>query len=121
MKLKLDENLGLRGREICAAAGHDVSTVVEQNLTSSPDPKVVEICAGEGRCLVTLDLDFANPLRFPPKDNAGIAVLRLPKRPGAQDLLDAVRTFVAGLEKASIAGRLWIVEPGRIREYQPEN
>ena len=89
MKLKLDENLGQRGREICAAAGHDVSTVAEQNLTSAPDPKVIAVCASEGRCLVTLDLDFANPLRFPPKDHAGIAVLRLPKRPVAQDLLDA--------------------------------
>ena len=121
MKLKLDENLGQRGREICAAAGHDVSTVAEQNLTSAPDPTVIEVCASEGRCLVTLDLDFANPLRFPPKDHAGIAVLRLPKRPGAQDLLDAVQTFVNGLEKASVTGRLWIVERGRIREYQPDN
>ena len=121
MKLKLDENLGLRGREICIAAGHDVSTVAEQHLTSAPDPKVLEVCASEGRCLVTLDLDFANPLRFPPTAHAGIAVLRLPKKPVAQDLLDNVRTLLGGLEKASITGRLWIVERGRIREYQPDN
>lgn len=104
MKLKLDENLGQRGREICAAAGHDVSTVAEQNLTSAPDPKVIAVCASEGRCLVTLDLDFANPLRFPPKDHAGIAVLRLPKRPVAQDLLDAVQTFAGGLERRPLPG-----------------
>lgn len=121
MKLKLDENLGSRGREICEAAGHDVTTVREQQMGSADDAAIAAVCAREGRCLVTLDLDFANPLRFPPRAHAGIAVLRLPKRPSTEDLLDAVRTLVGGLARASIVGRLWIVERGRIREYQPDN
>ena len=37
MKLKLDENIGCRGQEILRAEGHDVSTVTQQNLTSSAD------------------------------------------------------------------------------------
>ena len=41
---------------------------------------------------MTLDLDFANPLQFTPSRGAGIAVLRLPPRPAAGDLFDAVRT-----------------------------
>jgi len=32
MKLKLDENLGQRGREILSRAGHDVETVQSQSL-----------------------------------------------------------------------------------------
>jgi hypothetical protein len=32
MKLKLDENLGLRGRDLLTAAGHDVCTVPQQEL-----------------------------------------------------------------------------------------
>lgn len=31
MKLKLDENLGQRGKEVLAAAGHHVCTVPKQN------------------------------------------------------------------------------------------
>jgi hypothetical protein len=31
----------------------------------------------------------------------------------------ALQTLVAGLLRETIEGKLWIVEPGRIREYQP--
>jgi hypothetical protein len=63
------------------AAGHDVSTVTLQRMESEPDAAVIEACRREGRALVTLDLDFANPLDYRPSEYAGIAVLRLPKKP----------------------------------------
>ena len=118
MKLKLDENLGVRGRELLRQAGHGVSTVAEQGLCSTTDRTLIEVCRTEGRCLVTLDLDFANPLVFKPSEYAGIAVLRLPAKPGPQDLLDAMRTLNAALTTRSIEGKIWIVQRGRIREYQ---
>ena len=65
MKLKLDENLGSRGAETLRDAGHEVSTVILQHLGSIPDPKLIELCRKERRDLVTLDLGFANPLRYP--------------------------------------------------------
>jgi hypothetical protein len=33
-------------------------------------------------------------------------------------LLQAVRTLAAGLERENLAGKLWIVETGRIRVFQ---
>jgi predicted nuclease of predicted toxin-antitoxin system len=65
MKLKLDENLGERGREILSR-GHDVTTVASQSLQKAEDAKLIERCRREGRVLVSLDLDFANPLHFGP-------------------------------------------------------
>ncbi len=118
MKFKLDENLGNRGAEILAAAGHDVSTVFEQSLTGAEDRHLIERCREEGRCLVTLDLDFANPLVFVPSHYAGIAVLRLPPRSSHADLHALARTLVTALERESIEGELWIVEPGRVRIHQ---
>ena len=119
MKLKLDENLSERGRELLTAAGHDVSTVALQGLQAEADEEVIQVCRKEGRALVTLDLDFANPLRFPPTDYTGIAVLRLPKKATAADLLQAVKSLSQGLAQQPLEGRLWIIEPGRIRVYQP--
>jgi len=104
LKLKLDENVGSRGVTLLKDAGHDVSTVVEQGLCSAQDPALLDACRSEQRCLVTLDVDFANPLRFKPVEHPGIAVLRLPPKPTHDDLLNQVRTLVGALSQASPPG-----------------
>jgi predicted nuclease of predicted toxin-antitoxin system len=63
VKVKLDENLGTAGAEFLTAAGFDVATIAQQQLTSAPDENIVRVCAAEDRCLVTLDKDFSDPLR----------------------------------------------------------
>lgn len=118
MKLKLDENLGRSARDLLAGVGHEVATVPEQSLGSAADDAVIEACHDEGRALVTLDLDFANPLRFPPERYSGIAVLRAPPRISAGIVLALVRTLAAALEKEQLAGRLWIIEVGRVRVHE---
>lgn len=121
MKLKLDENLGLQEAELFRDAGLDVSTVGLQKLTSAPDRVVSRRCVEEDRCLVSLDLDFANPILFPPKDYAGIAVLRMPSQITREDLKAACLTLIEALRLDDITGKLWIVQRGRIREYQDPN
>ena len=120
MKLKLDENLGIRAAELLRQAGHDVSTVPEQNLCSTPDKELIELCRNEQRCLVTLDLDFGNPLLFRPQEYSGIAVLRLPPKPLPNDLYETIGTLIGGLAREKIDKKLWIVEARRIREYRPD-
>jgi predicted nuclease of predicted toxin-antitoxin system len=117
MKLKLDENLGVRFAERLRLAGHDVATVVDQGLVSATDQRLIGICGAERRCLVTLDLDFANPLRFDPESHAGIAVLRLDRRPTHTALAFAIDTLVRALDRMDITGKLWVVGGARVRSY----
>lgn len=121
MKRKLDENLGGSARRYLEQAGYDVSTVNLQSLCGADDRRLIDICATEGRCLVTLDLDFSNPLQFPPASYAGIIVLRLPKQPAGEDIIDCLATIAAAIPVGSdLSGSLRIVSKGRIREYGKE-
>ncbi len=121
MRFKLDENLGRTAVEVLRSEGHNVHTVREQSLSGASDQDVIQACQAELRCLVTLDLDFGNPLVFDPADYAGIAVLRLPAGPSHQDITEACRTLAAGLRDDDIAGRLWIVQRTRIRVHQQKD
>ena len=102
------------------AAGHDVALVREQGLGGKSDDVVIEVCRVEGRCLVTLDMDFSNILNYPPARYAGIAVLRPPRPFSQQATAETLSTLLKALEHRSIAGKLWLVKRGRIREYDAE-
>lgn len=121
MKIKLDENLGHSTARLLRQAGHVVSTVFEQNLPGADDHRLIRHCSAEGRALVTLDLDFANPLVFPPWEYRGIAVFRLPRHPTRADIDRATKVFTSALASEVLDGKLWIVESTRIRLYRPEH
>jgi uncharacterized protein DUF5615 len=121
MKVKLDENLGRSVANRFREAGHDVAMVHEQGMAGAADRRLIDVCRVEGRCLVSLDMDFANPFLFRPSEYAGIAVLRLPHKPSADDLFATVATLLAHLHDTEIRSRLWIVQPGRIRQHEPDD
>ena len=117
MRIKLDENLDTRLVIPLRKAGHDANTVREESLRGTEDKMLYKICQDEGRILVTLDLHFSNVLRFPPEGTPGLVVLR-----GADHLFPTmqilIQTLIDALRKESPAGRLWIVEPGRLRVHE---
>ncbi len=120
MKFKLDENFGTRTRQVFHAHGHDVKTVREQGLQGTLDQHLYEVCCVEQRCLVTLDLDFADVTHFPPSRANGVVVIRVPRNPSLALLEQLVRQFLQALTQISIEKKLWIVEIGRIRIHELE-
>jgi len=117
MELKLDENIDPRAKKILVQAGHDVVSVQEEALVGTPDEVLVAKVRDEGRCLVTLDMDFANILAYPPEKYGGLVVLHHP-RPTVKGLLDLVRQLAISLRSYNPRGQLWIVEPGRLRIHE---
>ena len=120
MKFKIDENFGTRTQRLFHAAGHEVQTVREEGLQGCSNQHLYEECCAEQRCLVTLDLDFANVMRFPPAETNGIVVVRVPRNPSLALLEQLIRQFLQAFTQMSVEKRLWIVEVGRIRIHQSE-
>jgi predicted nuclease of predicted toxin-antitoxin system len=116
VRIKLDENFDVRLAAPLAAAGHDVDTVRDEGLAGSGDATIYATCLTTGRVLITLDIDFANPFRFPPEPTKGIVVVRPPK-----PVLTAIRATLLSVLPQLRADALWIVEPGRIRVYDPDD
>jgi predicted nuclease of predicted toxin-antitoxin system len=115
VRIKVDENIGTAGVNFLRENGHDVATVREQKLGGSTDDNLFKVCVAEGRTLLTLDRDFGHVPRFPPRDTAGIVILELGGSASLQLLRDRLGDFVAVASSRSVAGELWIVEPGRVR------
>ena len=115
MKIKLDENIGRRGVEFLKAAGHDVMTVRDQHLEGAADPTLYAVCIQERRVLITLDRDFGEVLRFPPAPSAGIVILDVGSRASVAAINGRLQDFLTVAHEESVEGKLWIVEPGRVR------
>ena len=118
MRFKLDENLDVRLASLFANAGQEAETVLEEGLSGRSDEAIYAVCVAERRILITLDLDFSNPIRFPPAPTEGIVILR-PPRPVIQTVRTLLQEILPEFTSPAVRGKLWIVEPGRLREYDP--
>lgn len=119
MRFKLDENLDPRLIPLVQEGRHDVESVYGEGMSGSSDEVVYDTCLHESRILITLDLDFSNPFRFPPAPTPGIIVVR-PPRPTLPQIRAILAASLPDLRKQPLHGKLWIVEPGRIRMHDPE-
>ena len=118
MKLKLDENVPRSAADVLVAAGHDVSTVAEENLVGAEDDEVVRVAAGEDRLLVTLDRGLADARARLPGAHAGIVVLRL-RDQGAASATRALRRLEEETGFASLAGCITVVQEWSTRIRRP--
>jgi hypothetical protein len=118
MRFKLDQNLDRMTAEPLIEAGHDLKTAEEQSLQRTDDPTIAALCKAEGRCLITADVGFGQIIDYPPDQYAGLIVLSHPRptRSAMRALVEQIRVACA---EESPVGRLWIVEPGRIRIHLP--
>lgn len=114
MKVKLDENVPRSASQVLDAAGHDVDTVVDEDLTGASDPRVVAAAAATGRLLITLDRGLGDIRTYPPGSHAGILVLRPPAQ-SAQAVVAMLTELVAAHDLATLFGAIAIAQRGLLR------
>jgi predicted nuclease of predicted toxin-antitoxin system len=115
VKIKIDENISTSGVNLLRRSGHDVATVRDEGLQGSSDDQIFQTCVAEQRTLITLDRDFGHALRFPPKGSAGIVILEMGGAASVQIIHARLRDFPTLADIHQLNGKLWIVEPGRVR------
>ncbi len=114
MNFKVDENLPKEVTTLLIAVGYNAVTVVEQGLGGKDDIQIIDVCAKEGRVLVTLDMDFANVRTYPPNLYSGLIVIRVHKQ-DKPHILTVFSQIIPLLVAEPLDKHLWIVEESRVR------
>ena len=114
MRFKIDENLPVEVKARLVAHGHDAHTVHDEELTGSQDPVIYQVAQGEGRVLVTLDLDFSDIRTYVPSESKGVIILRMASQ-DKNSILQTIDRVIPLLLSEKIEGRLWIVSGDRVR------
>jgi predicted nuclease of predicted toxin-antitoxin system len=114
VRLKIDENLPPAAAALFRSAGHDATTVGDEDLGGALDVTLAAAARAEDRALVTLDTGFADIRAYPPESYPGLMVLRL-SRQDATHVLRVIERLTAVLLHEDPNRRLWIVEEERVR------
>lgn len=114
LRFKIDENSPFEFVQMLRDAGFDAEHALDEALGGKSDATLAAFAQGEGRAIVTLDLDFADVRRFPPADYAGILVLRAEVQSRTR-LMAVFAKVISLLAAEQLHGRLWIADESGVR------
>ena len=118
MKIKLDENIPTRLIADLAALGHEVDSVMQEDLTGHPDPEVWSGAQASKRLLITQDLDFSDIRDFQPGTHYGIILVRL-RKPGRKAVARRVLALFMANDIEQWARCFVVVTDLKIRIHRP--
>jgi len=115
--LWVDESLPRAITASLREAGLEAGDVRDLGLRGSPDRTILERAAVAGAVLVSGDLDFANPLRFPPDSHGGVVVLRFGRGPARGVAARALVEILRQTDEYAVRRAITVLEPGRARRF----
>lgn len=118
MKIKLDENLPAALAEKLQNLGHDTHTVPDEGLAGYIDSDIWAAAQGEGRFLITQDLDFSDIRQFTPGTHAGLLLVRL-HTPGRLALIQMVTHLFTTENVADWIGCFVVATERKVRIHRP--
>ena len=114
MRFKTDENLHPQLAVFLRENGRDALTVWDEELRGHPDTDLAAACQSEQRALVTLDTGFADIRVYPPRQYAGLIVLRVTDQ-SRRSILKVFPRVLNLLKSEPLSGQLWIVSERSVR------
>ena len=114
MLFLLDANMPYSAKELFGNP-HKATHVRDINLQNAQDNDIILWAKKHKATLITRDFDFANILNFPPKNSAGIIVLKIPYFYTASDIKRVLRNFLIKIDFTSIPKSTIIAEETRFR------
>jgi predicted nuclease of predicted toxin-antitoxin system len=102
------------------SSGFDAIDVRDQGMGSAPDSVIADFAVREGRAIMTGDGDFADIRNYPPHEYHGIVVIAITSSDTRDVILSMIAAFLSqSFLMGQLAGRLVVVEPGRVRLRPP--
>ncbi|MBU3924716.1 DUF5615 family PIN-like protein [Patescibacteria group bacterium] len=106
MKFLADENVKLRLSKRLRESGHDVKLAPK----GKSDFEIASIANKDDRIILTHDLDFSNPFKFPPSKYSGIILFRV-FPPTLENLSSSLNSLLKQLDSPEdFSGKLIILE-----------
>lgn len=96
--------------------GHEGVNVRDIGLRGAKDIEIARYAQSQKLCIVSGDLGFCDIRRYPPREYAGLVVIRIPRGATASFIVRLLESFLKKDKLISeLAGKLAIVEMGRVR------
>src|SRR5947209_8702819 len=116
----VDASLPRATGDLIRAHGHQATDVRDIGMGTALDPDIAKHARINQLAIISIDRDFGNVVQYPPADYQGLVVIRPPDGATVARVLSLVERFLTdGKVIANLAGRLVVVEPGRIRCRPP--
>jgi len=119
MRIKLDENIPSSLVEPLASLGHAADTVEDEGITGKDDGVVWGCAQGDGRFLITQDLDFSDIRKFAPGTHCGILLVRL-NNPSRRKLEEQIGSLFANTDNGRWKGAFIVLTDLKVRARFPE-
>lgn len=116
----IDASLPRATGDAIRAQGHQATDVRDIGLGTASDEDIADHARQRRLAILTVDRDFGNVLAFPPADYFGLVTIRPPNGATTAVLIHLVEQLLHDANvMANLAGRVVVVQPGRIRCRPP--
>jgi predicted nuclease of predicted toxin-antitoxin system len=114
LRFLTDEDVPRSTARVLRDAGFDAVDVRDVGLRGKSDALVFAYAQQEERLLITCDLGFSNIIKFPPSQNVGLLVVRIPDSEPIDSFNHEILRTVTEIGE-NLCQHLAIVEIGKVR------